>query len=893
MRYVAPVLIVVGAFGCPTANAFDLASIERTPPKLPELTGTPLHCLCVFGPEASTRVWLVRDGDVLYVDRNANGDLTEAGERIEADEKTSRPEDGVLHFSVPEITDGPRTHKFLGVSWFNVDHLKGDPGFPHITARFQEQPEFRALSISCDIEMPGHRGTGIDGRVTQLLTIGDINGILDFSPQAQNAPILHFGGPWQLTRSGRGALRIGRSDEFYLEVVTPGVGPGSMVSTMYDKLIPREARPHVEITFPAEGGQTLTKSYDFKQRCCAVNLYDAVDLPEGVVAGEAQVTMSLDGWAAGQVAASTHSLRILPALPGPKLLPISGRFKGTLPHAHPDGNISSIQFSPDGARLIASDYPGGVIHIWDLASGERLQTFETTKGLRAGSAFFHLSPDGQRVYAATNNRLEIERVERDGNKLNRVTYSDAVHVWDANTGERLHTWQQDPKRGILYLRPTADGRYLVVAEETPGEFEGRRPRAISLLDTATGHFRELTTANAYLTLIRDDNLAVVALPQTDGSELTSAVVLMQLPEWKEVTRIPIGNLDRAMFGTFAAGGTMLIGDIIRYQERDNWQDYTGELRVWDVATGKQLHAMQPQVPGARLTSYVVSPDGYTAVLGEFDQKTRASRLLLLNLHNWQTIEIPCEPGTYNRHTVFHPSGRWLVTTQLKLPDSAARRDPELSQLEQPRLQLIDTASGKILETMIIPQSFAMSIAFGPDGNTLATAGKGAVYLWDMTTSPGETLPEPAIGQPLKLAGTTVDGGPLAPSVHRGKVTLVSFWATWCAPCVAEMPELRAIYDRLHDRGFEIVGVSLDEPGVNLAEFARKQDLPWPVLHETSQELAGKNHPLARRLGVTAVPRSFLLDAGGTIIAIDPALHELTELVEQALPDAPSSAPNSN
>ena len=780
MRHILLLVFVGWLPDCSTSMAFDLATIERKAPKLPELVSdAPLYCLVVFGPEAKTRVWLVRDGGALYVDRNANGDLTDDGERIEADKKNSRPADGVLRFIVSEISDGPCTHKFLEVSWFNVDHLKDDPGFPHITTRFKQEPEFRALSISCDVEMSGHRGTGVDGRVTQMLTIGDVNGILDFSPAAESAPILHFGGPWQITRSGRGALRIGRSDELYLEVVTPGVGPGSMVSTMYDKLIPREAMPHVEITYPAESGQTLTRSYDFKQRCCAVNLYDAVDLPAGVVAGEAQVTVSFGAWAEERVAASTHSLRILPALPGPKLLPFSGRFQDMLPHANPEGNISAIRFSPDGSRLIAGDYPGGVIHIWDLASRERLQTFETTKGLRSGYAYYHTSPDWQRVYAATNNRLEIERVERDGKKLNRVKYSDAVHVWDANSGERLHTWQQDPQRGILHLWLTADGRQFVVAEETPGDFEGRRPRALSLLDTATGHFRELTTANAYLFLIRDDNLAVVALPQEDGSELTSDIVLMQLPEWKEVTRIPIGNLDRAMFGTFAGGGAMLIGDVMSYKERDNWQDYTSELRVWDVATGKQLHAMQPQTPGARLTSYVVSPDGYTAVLTEFDQKTRASRLLLLNLRNWQTIEIPCEPETYHRTSVFHPSGRWLVATQIKLPDAAAQRAPELSQLEQPRLQLIDTASGNILETMIIPQSFAMSIAFSPDGQTLATAGKGAVYLWDMTTPPGEPLLQPIVGQSLELAGSTIDGRPLDPELHRGKVTLVSFWATWC------------------------------------------------------------------------------------------------------------------
>src|SRR5438067_1165710 len=68
---------------CPAvASAADLSKIDRSITREPAYKGKPKYCLLVFGPEAKTKVWLVLDGDTLYVDRNGNGDLTENGERV-------------------------------------------------------------------------------------------------------------------------------------------------------------------------------------------------------------------------------------------------------------------------------------------------------------------------------------------------------------------------------------------------------------------------------------------------------------------------------------------------------------------------------------------------------------------------------------------------------------------------------------------------------------------------------------------------------------------------------------------------------------------------------------------------------------------------------------------
>src|SRR5438094_548806 len=110
----AGVLICVGA-----ASAADLARVDRTIMKEPAYQAKPKYCLLVFGPEAKHRVWLVLDGDTLYVDKNGNGDLTEEGERIKV--PTFQPSTHPAHalqrsIEVGDITVGGLTHTDLAVT---------------------------------------------------------------------------------------------------------------------------------------------------------------------------------------------------------------------------------------------------------------------------------------------------------------------------------------------------------------------------------------------------------------------------------------------------------------------------------------------------------------------------------------------------------------------------------------------------------------------------------------------------------------------------------------------------------------------------------------------------------------------------------------------------------
>lgn len=126
--------------------------------------------------------------------------------------------------------------------------------------------------------------------------------------------------------------------------------------------------------------------------------------------------------------------------------------------------------------------------------------------------------------------------------------------------------------------------------------------------------------------------------------------------------------------------------------------------------------------------------------------------------------------------------------------------------------------------------------------------------------------------------TDVNGKPLSISQFKGKVLLVDFWATWCPPCVREMPDIQKAYNKFHDQGFEIVGISLDEDKNSLARFTADKKIPWPEFFD------GKKweNKLAVKYGVDSTPTTYLLDRDGKIIKrLEPGDDVETE-VAQAL-----------
>jgi hypothetical protein len=244
--------------------AADLAQLDRKILKEPTYQGRPKYCLLAFGPEAEARVWLVLDGDTLYVDRNGNGDLTEPGERVARKDDGS---DGFLSFEAGDLHVGGRTHKGLRVYVRNLDALAGRDD--EIKEHLARNPHARGYQIALDVENATRKGHGLGGRIEQLVSLSDARGFLAFADDAQHAPVVHFGGPLQLTLFGKHRFTVGRETDLVLGLGTPGLGAGTTAYVAYEGLVPEQAHPRAEVVYPPRrpGDKPVRELYELKHRC--------------------------------------------------------------------------------------------------------------------------------------------------------------------------------------------------------------------------------------------------------------------------------------------------------------------------------------------------------------------------------------------------------------------------------------------------------------------------------------------------------------------------------------------------------------------------------------------------------------------------------------------------
>jgi peroxiredoxin len=160
-------------------------------------------------------------------------------------------------------------------------------------------------------------------------------------------------------------------------------------------------------------------------------------------------------------------------------------------------------------------------------------------------------------------------------------------------------------------------------------------------------------------------------------------------------------------------------------------------------------------------------------------------------------------------------------------------------------------------------------------------------LGQLKIRPGKTPPN--------FTATTIDGQQISLDKLEGKVVLLDFWATWCQPCLAELPNVTRVYKKYHKQGFEIVSISLDRTKQALTQFVKQRDIEWYQIYDRGRP---RSQSIAGQYGVRGIPRMILVGADGEIIADRLRGGQLGQAVQSALAEqgkdeADDRAPSGN
>lgn len=133
-------------------------------------------------------------------------------------------------------------------------------------------------------------------------------------------------------------------------------------------------------------------------------------------------------------------------------------------------------------------------------------------------------------------------------------------------------------------------------------------------------------------------------------------------------------------------------------------------------------------------------------------------------------------------------------------------------------------------------------------------------------------------KPIELQFKTASGEEFDLAKWRGKVVLIDFWASWCGPCIQEMPSVVEYYKKMHDKGVEIVGISLDQDKAKMDAAIEKFSMPWPQYFDGQ----GWKNKYSSQFGINSIPTVWVIDKEGKLRTTTNRLNTVEAQIEEML-----------
>ncbi|HSQ55694.1 MAG TPA: WD40 repeat domain-containing protein, partial [Gemmata sp.] len=439
--------------------------------------------------------------------------------------------------------------------------------------------------------------------------------------------------------------------------------------------------------------------------------------------GTATVTLSFAAWKEGQVAATTHSVQVLPAKPGPKAEPVAENLIGTLVHPDRTSTVDTLKFSADGKQLFTTGYPSGIVQVWDVTQRQELRRLDTAT---RGSPYEQLLTRDWKTLYVPVGAVKTRTIEKEGKSAVRIEYSGSIRVWDMTSGEEKASLQTADGHAPLASALSPDGAYLVCSELSSYDAGDSQLKGVTnVWNLKTGGKHKVSDGYVHPCFGPDGKVFALRALVLTAAVNTSAIQMFDTATGKVLARLDCPEKERYFsVPEFSPDGSVLAFGLggKKGGPREVWfrDAKTLEDRGQFLADGS--------ADGIGFGGADFTPDGkYYVILGVKDKivlwevsRQKVAREFAIDANVWRfAVSRDC-------HTLAVP---WVPRAKL---DGEAVSSPDPRDYPQPRITLFDLAGKAPPRSLIAPHGFVGAVAFSPDGKTLAFGTSGGVRLFDLT-----------------------------------------------------------------------------------------------------------------------------------------------------------------